>query len=116
MTHGVERKSKATKVRPCQRVYYTVKKTRGYVGEYQTDGDTCSCSWFKNRLFCRNQNSGSGTIMDCQFSVGQYNKSFDKAKTFTDILPQFDNECFDSNLEFCYGGFKLLRSGVPKEL
>ena len=52
-THGVERKSKATKVRPCQRVYYTVKKTRGYVGEYKTDGK-----------------SGSGTIMDCQFSVG----------------------------------------------
>ena len=37
------------------------------------------------------------------------------AKTFTDILPQFDNECFDSNLEFCYSVVKLLRSGVPKE-
>ena len=46
----------------------------------------------------------------------KYNKSFDMAKTFTDILPQFDNECFDSNLEFCYGVVKLLRSGVPKEL
>ena len=31
-------------------------------------------------------------------------------------MPQFDNECFDSNLEFCYGIDKLLRSEVPKEL
>jgi hypothetical protein len=34
---------------------YTGKKTRGYVGEYQTNGEKCNCSWFKNILFCHHQ-------------------------------------------------------------
>ena len=34
---------------------YKGKKSNGYIGQYKTDGKTCSCSWFKNRMFCRHQ-------------------------------------------------------------
>ena len=34
---------------------YTGPKSHGYVGEYLTNERKCTCSWFKNRLFCRHQ-------------------------------------------------------------
>ena len=32
---------------------YDRRETKGYIGEYETDGDCCSCSHYKNKLFCR---------------------------------------------------------------
>ena len=32
---------------------YDGRETKVYIGEYETDGDCCSCSHYKNKLFCR---------------------------------------------------------------
>ena len=32
---------------------YDGRETKVYIGEYETDGDSCSCSHYKNNLFCR---------------------------------------------------------------
>ena len=32
---------------------YVGKKTRPYVGHYETDGVRCNCSWYQSRLLCR---------------------------------------------------------------
>ena len=32
---------------------YVGKRTRSYVGHYETDGVMCNCSWFQSRLLCR---------------------------------------------------------------
>ena len=32
---------------------YIGKKTKSYVGHYETDGNKCNCSWFQSRLLCR---------------------------------------------------------------
>ena len=34
---------------------YEGKSTKGYIGKYQTDGITCSCSWMKEYFLCRHQ-------------------------------------------------------------
>ena len=32
---------------------YEGRNTRGYIGEYTTDGSNCNCSWFAAKYICR---------------------------------------------------------------
>ena len=73
---------------------YEGRNTRGYIGEYTTDGSNCNCSWFAAKYICRHLIYYRVTKNLPIFEKTMFHKSFVSGDHIEE-LPEVANESVD---------------------